>query len=242
MTAGFAMDPVRWRNAVAPAFPQETAIVTAISLTRSACAAAVALRMPMPTESVTMWTTAWARPMRLVSAMAIAPPMPMPTAFVMTWTIALVNWTNAAFVMAPVRLGTVAVMTFRWAIATATATSSTPSACVVEAARRMRMRTGFVTTSTTAWARPMPSGCAMATARRTPTRMASVTTWTTALVSLTNVACATDRAPSTTAGAPPCRTRIVTATETSSTPLAIAVGPARRMPMGTASAMTWTTA
>ena len=106
--------------------------------------------------------------------------------------------------------------------------------------RRMRMRTGFVMTSTTAWALDAIGVC-NGTARRTSSD-GICDDVDDCIGRLDECGVCNGPGAITTAGAPPCQTRIVTATETSSTPLAIAVGPARRMPMGMASAMMWTTA
>ena len=102
-------------------FQQETATVTATSLTRSTFAAAIALRTPMRTGFVTTWMTAW------VSSML------------------------AACATAPARFTSADVQTSLLAIATARATNSTPSTFAAAIALRTPMRTGFVTTSTNVW-------------------------------------------------------------------------------------------
>ena len=98
------------------------------------------------------------------------------------------------------------------AIATATATSSTPWACVV------------------------------ATARLTPTWMASATTWTTASANLTHVAFATARERFTSVDALTSQPVTATATATKKTPWACVVATALLMPTWMASATTSTTA
>ena len=104
------------------------------------------------------------------------------------------------------------VLTSQKATATATATSSTPWACVV------------------------------VTALKTLMPMASATTWTTAWVRSTLAASATDQERSTSADVLTSQKATATATATSSTPSACVAVTALKTPMPMASATTWTTA
>ena len=131
---------------------------------------------------------------------------PMPMASVTTWTTA---WALDACGIDAIYDD---VLTSQKAIATATATNSTPWACVV------------------------------VTAQRTPMPMASVTTWTTALAHSTLVASATALAPSTSVDVLTSLKETATVTATSSTPWAYVVVTALQTPMPMASVTTWTTA
>ena len=112
---------------------------------RSTCAVVLAFPKAIATARATSW-------MRWACVGEPAVPMRTWTASVTTSTCASVPWTNAASATVPERFTSADVQTSLKATATARATSLTHLVCVVVSARRMRTWTGFVTTSTTAWA------------------------------------------------------------------------------------------
>ena len=159
------------------AFPQMTATAMATSLTPWACVVVTAQRTPMPMAfATTLDDCIGTHTMHAASATAQAP------------------FTSAAVLTSPL------------VTATATATNSTPWACVV------------------------------VTAQRTPMPMASVTTLTTALAHTTLAACATAQVRSTSADVLTSPLATVTATATNSTPWACVVVTAQLMRMATACA------